>query len=78
MSPNFFKSKIETQSGHTIIPVLFFNSYGISPKTLDQRPVVWVIPDMGQIKAEISLSPCLPELRFDHVGKGPLGTGAIC
>ena len=41
MSPKILKSKIETQSGQTIIPVFFFNSYGISPKTLDQPPVWW-------------------------------------
>ena len=31
------KAKIETQSGQSIIPVLFFNSSGISAKTLDHR-----------------------------------------
>ena len=33
------KAKIEVQSGQSIIPVLIFNSYGISPKTLVQTPV---------------------------------------
>ena len=33
------KAKVEIQSGQSKIPVLFFNSYEIFPKTLDQTPV---------------------------------------
>ena len=60
------KAKIKIQSGQSIIPVLFFNNYGISPKTLVQT-LVWGIQTIDKYYSQRLLNTlksclCFPEL----------------